>query len=251
MNYYSFHIGDYASHTRHLSHLEDLAYRRLIDAYYLSEKPFVGSPADIAKEIGMMSEIEEVYYVLTKFFESTEYGYINKRCDEEIAKYHAKQEQAVKAGKASAEKRFNSRSTSVQPTNNQEPITNNQININKPKKVKKSLKTELPEDFCISESIKAWANKNGHTQLDKHFEYFVDAAKSNGYTYADWDAAFRKAISSNWAKVGQGIKTQDKPTIQWHQTLGGVMAKGKELGIEPKAGETEGQYRQRLIMAGA
>ena len=140
MNYYSFHIGDYASHTRHLSHLEDLAYRRLIDAYYLSEKPFVGSPADIAKEIGMMSEIEEVYYILTKFFESTEYGYINKRCDEEIAKYHEKQEQAIKAGKASAQARFNKRSTSVQPTNNQEPITNNQI------KEKSATKVACPSD---------------------------------------------------------------------------------------------------------
>ena len=56
-------------------------------------------------------------------------------------------------------------------------------------------------------------------------------------------------FNPEWLKTE--VKTQDKPTIQWHQTLGGVMAKGKELGIEPKAGETEGQYRQRLIMAGA
>jgi len=35
MHYYQFNIGDYASHTRHLSDLEDLAYRRLLDAYYL------------------------------------------------------------------------------------------------------------------------------------------------------------------------------------------------------------------------
>jgi uncharacterized protein YdaU (DUF1376 family) len=56
-------------------------------------------------------------------------------------------------------------------------------------------------------------------------------------------------FNPEWLKTD--IKTQDKPTIQWHQTLGGVMAKGKELGIEPKTGETEGQYRQRLISAGA
>ena len=56
-------------------------------------------------------------------------------------------------------------------------------------------------------------------------------------------------FNPEWLKTE--VKTQDKPTIQWHQTLGGVMAKGKELGIEPKTGETEGQYRQRLIMAGA
>jgi uncharacterized protein YdaU (DUF1376 family) len=40
MNYYPFHIGDYISHTSHLSDLEDLAYRRMIDLYYQTEEPF-------------------------------------------------------------------------------------------------------------------------------------------------------------------------------------------------------------------
>lgn len=39
MNYYPFHIGDYASATRHLSWDEDAAYRRLLDLYYTTEKP--------------------------------------------------------------------------------------------------------------------------------------------------------------------------------------------------------------------
>ena len=126
MNYYSFHIGDYAAHTRRLSLLEDLAYRRLLDEYYLQEQPLVGEPDLIARQIGMAEYVDEIDYVLTCFFEHTPDGYINKRADEEIAKYHSKQEQAVKAGRASAEKRLGIRSTAVQPTNNQEPITNNQ-----------------------------------------------------------------------------------------------------------------------------
>ena len=40
MNYYPFHIGDYISHTSHLSDAEDLAYRRMIDLYYQTEEPF-------------------------------------------------------------------------------------------------------------------------------------------------------------------------------------------------------------------
>ena len=40
MHFYSFNIGDYASHTRHLTPMEDLAYRRLLDIYYLHEQPF-------------------------------------------------------------------------------------------------------------------------------------------------------------------------------------------------------------------
>lgn len=70
------------------------------------------------------------------------------------------------------------------------------------------------------------------------------------------EEVMRICCEKNWVGFNlqwleDDVKTKDKPTIQWHQTLGGVMAKGKELGIEPKAGETEGQYRQRLIMAGA
>jgi uncharacterized protein YdaU (DUF1376 family) len=39
VNFYSFHIGDYAAHTRHLTPIEDIAYRRMLDLYYTSEKP--------------------------------------------------------------------------------------------------------------------------------------------------------------------------------------------------------------------
>jgi uncharacterized protein YdaU (DUF1376 family) len=37
MHYYQFNIGDYQSHTAHLTDMEDLAYRRLLDWYYLHE----------------------------------------------------------------------------------------------------------------------------------------------------------------------------------------------------------------------
>jgi len=212
MNYYSFHIGDYASHTRHLSHLEDLAYRRLIDAYYLSEKPFVGSPADIAKDIGMMSEIEEVYYVLSKFFESTDSGWINKRCDEEIAKYHDKQEQAVRAGKASAEARFNSRSTSVQPTNNQEPITNNHsIGVAKATKAKRLSLEELPiewEDFCKKER----PDLNPDNVWNQFRDYWISVSGQKG-TKLDWFATWRNWVRSQFISKNPVIAKSDKVDI--------------------------------------
>ena len=128
MHYYSFHIGDYASHTRHLSHMEDLAFRRLLDFYYLHETPI--KTHDIARQIGMRDYEQDVLTVLNEFFMSTADGFINGRADKEIEHFHAKVEQASRAGKASAERRHNARSTDVQPTNNQEPLTNN----HKPKK---------------------------------------------------------------------------------------------------------------------
>ena len=126
MHYYAFNIGDYASHTRHLDLMEDLAYRRLLDIYYLHERPLNVDPAIVAKQIGLKHEVEAVKSVLNEFFELTDDGYRSSRADKEIGTFHSKIEQASRAGKASAERRSNARSTDVQPTNNQEPITKKQ-----------------------------------------------------------------------------------------------------------------------------
>jgi uncharacterized protein YdaU (DUF1376 family) len=244
MNYYSFHIGDYASHTRHLSLLEDLAYRRLIDAYYLSEKPFVGSPADIAKDIGMMSEIEEVYYVLSKFFESTESGWINKRCDEEIAKYHGKQEQAVKAGKASAQARFNKRSTSVQPTNNQEPITNNHsIEVAKAPKAKRLSLEELPkewEDFCQTER----KDLNPIEVFNQFKDYWIAQGGQKG-AKLDWFATWR-----NWVRNqrSQNLVSKQGDDKSWMFSNQGIEAKAKELGVNDYGIQNHQQLKDKVLL---
>lgn len=125
MHYFQFNIGDYASHTQRLSLLEDLAYRRLLDEYYLHERPLNSGLTSVARQIGMRDYEDEVQFVLESFFQLTEDGWVNKRADQEIAHYKGKIEQASKAGKASAERRSNGRSTDVQPTNNQQPITIN------------------------------------------------------------------------------------------------------------------------------
>jgi len=124
MHYFQFNIGDYASHTQRLSLLEDLAYRRLLDEYYLHERPLNSGLTPVARQIGMRDHEDEVQFVLESFFQLTEDGWVNKRADKEIAHYKGKIEQASKAGKASAERRLNGRSTNVQPNNNQQPITN-------------------------------------------------------------------------------------------------------------------------------
>jgi hypothetical protein len=81
--------------------------------------------ATVARLIGMREHELEIAAVLSEFFELTDDGWIHSRADKEIEHYHSKIQQASRAGKASAERRINARSTDVQPTNNQEPITNN------------------------------------------------------------------------------------------------------------------------------
>jgi uncharacterized protein YdaU (DUF1376 family) len=124
MHFYQFHIGDYKSHTHHLSQMEDLAFRRLLDHYYLHEQPI--KQRDIARQIGMREHEQDVLTVLNEFFVSTDDGFINPRADDEIAKYRKFSED----GKRGAAKRWLKGSDSPPiatpiATNNQEPITNN------------------------------------------------------------------------------------------------------------------------------
>ncbi len=166
MHYYQFNIGDYASHTRHLNVIEDCAYRRLLDFYYLHEKPI--KQHDIARQINMREHEQEVLSVLNEFFLSSDDGFVSPRANKEIEHFHSKITQASKAGKASAERRFNGRSTDVQPTNNHKPITINHISIDQfeifwkgyPKKTakenaKKAWLKIKPNDELIAKITKA------------------------------------------------------------------------------------------------
>lgn len=135
MHFYPFHIGDYAKHTKGLSVIEDIAYRRILDEYYLSEQPLNGSTTDVARLIGMREYFEDVAYVLNRFFVPMDGKWFSSRADVEIKKYHGIVEKKSKAGKASAEARKNKRTTDVEhvlntqlthevQTKNQEPRTN-------------------------------------------------------------------------------------------------------------------------------
>jgi len=125
MNFYPFHIGDYLSHTNHLTDAEDLAYRRMIDMYFQTEQPFNDS-STVARRI--RADVQIVDNLLSEFFTFEQDNcWHNKRADEEIERYHSRQSQASKAGKASVQARLNKRSTAVQPTKNQEPLTKNHI----------------------------------------------------------------------------------------------------------------------------
>jgi uncharacterized protein YdaU (DUF1376 family) len=134
MNFYSFHLGDYAAHTKHLNLMEDLAYRRMLDLYYTSEKPLPPEPEKVARLIGMRDYMQEVSDVLSDFFLKSEAGYTNKRCDNEIELYKAKAERAKAANKSRWEaQKYESvlisdviSDTDKLPTKNQEPRTNNQ-----------------------------------------------------------------------------------------------------------------------------
>lgn len=85
MIWYKFHLGDYIAHTYHLSDAEDLAYRRLLDMYYMTERMIPLDIGLVSRKIRLDTDITES--VLSEFFERTNDGYQHQRCETEISKY--------------------------------------------------------------------------------------------------------------------------------------------------------------------
>lgn len=122
MHYYQFNIGDYQSHTAHLSEMEDLAYRRLLDWAYLHEAPIPADIDQIARLIRMRSHSDCIASVLREFFVCTEAGWVSQRVQQEIEAVGAKKEKA----RASAKARWDANALRAQSEGNA-PITHNPI----------------------------------------------------------------------------------------------------------------------------
>jgi len=217
MHYFQFNIGDYMSHTNHLSLLEDIAYRRLLDLYYLHERPLNSGVASVARQIGMREHETEVQTVLEEFFKLTEDGWVNKRADLVIEDYRAKIQQASKAGKASAERRLSKRSTvvatDVQPNIKQETITNKQ----EPSSAKKPAK-KCPKDFEVTDDMKTWVKSEcplvDFAEQTKVFrDYEFTAAKS------DWVGTWR-----NWMRKANQFAAEKQTTDRYPKTSTGIIA---------------------------
>ena len=100
MHYYQFNIGDYKSHTEHLSEMEDLTYRRLLDWYYLHETPIPLDELEVARQIRMRSHSDCIAVVLREYFECTDDGWIHHRANKELEKAGDKSQKASESAKA-------------------------------------------------------------------------------------------------------------------------------------------------------
>jgi len=87
VHFYEFNIKSYHAETAHLTELEDLAYRRLLDFYYDTQQPIPNNIPLLTRRLRLGSEFIES--VLQEFFLLQEDGWHNEHCDEKIAKYCA------------------------------------------------------------------------------------------------------------------------------------------------------------------
>jgi uncharacterized protein YdaU (DUF1376 family) len=195
MHYYQFHIGDYMSHTRHLSLFEDLAYRRLLDFYFLHEQPI--KHRDVARQIGMRDHEEDVLTVLNEYFLSTPEGFVNPRADKEIKQY----KEFSAAGKRGAAKRWGTPpdGEAISPpnatpiaTNNHKPITNNQDKENK-RGSRLAQDFFFPKDWCDF-LVDQRPELNAQKTFDQFKDYWVAQPGQKGVKL-DWFATWR-----NWVR---------------------------------------------------
>jgi uncharacterized protein YdaU (DUF1376 family) len=204
MHFYQFHIGDYKSHTSHLTPMEDLAFRRLLDFYYLHEHPI--KHRDIARQIGLKDFEQDVLTVLEEFFLSTDAGFVNPRADKEIAKYREFSE----AGKRGAAKRWGTNGEANSPPNATPIATNNHkpITINHKPKVESTRGSRLSPDFCLTEDwIEFCQQDRPDLNPSKVFETFKDywvAKAGQQGVKLDWFATWRNWVrSQNQALVNK------------------------------------------------
>ena len=183
--FYNFHIGDYKSHTSHLSVIEDIAYRRLLDFYYLHEKPI--KQHDIARQIGMREHEQDVLTILDEFFLSSPQGFIHPRADKEIARF----KEFAEAGKRGAAKRWGANGEANSPpnptpiaTNNHKPITNNhKPNITTPDGVSDAVFKDYLEKSNIKFDFQLQYGK--YDDYDFKIADKIVEVKSSGYKNSD------------------------------------------------------------------
>ena len=215
MHYYQFNIGDYAKHTQHLSLLEHLAYRLLLDRYYLTEKPLELNTKKLARLIGMSQHQEEVEQVLEDFFYKTENGYSNNRCEAEIASFHSKAETARENGKKGGRPRKNNdiqnqkqtglEPKKTQPVNLANPEETGSKANHKPRTINQEPLTSGKDNMSNDKSIDvfnfwiATMDKNHNsTKLTSKRLKAIKARFREGYTLEDIKTAIVNCSKSQW-----------------------------------------------------
>ena len=205
MHYYQHHIGDFIKDTSFLTNEEIGIYLKLIWLYYDSEKPLPNNLFELGMKTATRDNQDVLEGLLGMFFVLDEKNkcWNHTRCDKELEHYKQQLNTASKAGKASALKRamnknptsveqaLNERSTGIQPTNNQEPLTKNQD--------KKTLGKRLANDFLFPLEWEQFCQQarpelSPIKTFDQFKDYWISQAGQKGVKL-DWFATWR-----NWVR---------------------------------------------------
>lgn len=188
MHYYQFNIGDYAKHTRHLTLIEDLAYRRLLDFYYTSEKDLTNNIDKLSRLIGMQKQKKEVGQVLEDFFILGDSCFYQKRVRDEINKYRSKADAARINGKKGGRPRKPNETQSVNldnPEETESKTNHKPITINHKPLTKNNVKALSSVDNIPLDIFNHWCvvmKKNGGAKFTPKRVKAVNERLEDGYT---------------------------------------------------------------------
>jgi len=208
MHYYQFNIGDYKSHTEHLSEMEDLCYRRLLDWYYLHEIPIPLNLNETARQIRMRSHNDCIAIVLREYFEQTENGWIHHRANFEIAKAGDKSQKASESAKARWNKN-NKTNANAMRTHSDSNATHNTIHTTQNTKQNKAAVAATPngvskfvwDDFVKHrKTLKAQISKTAITRIEQ------EASKA-GWTL---EQALIECVARGWRGFKAEWVAEDK-----------------------------------------
>ena len=107
--WFAWYAGDYRAKTHRLSFVEDAAYRRLLDEYYLMAEALPVALPELYRICGAQSDDERraVDSVVERFFYVKNNELHNKRADHELTKQARLRENLSERGKAGAQARWN------------------------------------------------------------------------------------------------------------------------------------------------
>lgn len=213
MKYYQFNIEDYRSDTSGLLPMEHYIYRALLDECYRTELPLNDDIRELMRLLRVDNDQKEpLEYILGKFFELTDDGYINDKVNEVLSKTYDKSEQARAAvnkrwAKYERKKKPYDRNTDVEPANNGRNTTIPKIpNIPKDKKNNKGKRFAPPSPV----DVQVYIQERGITRFDgETFCDFYIARNwqlSHGKQMSDWKAAVR-----TWANREKGDDSTSGP----------------------------------------
>ena len=241
MHYYSHHIADFNNATRHLTRTERSLYIELLWLYYDKEDPLPNDMSLLARLILAPGEEDSIKQILEEFFTDLGQGYINARCDVEIAKYHAKADRAIRANKKRWGSNNDLKSDADQiPTNNQQPLTNN----DKPKKKNGHF---VPP--TLDQVKDYWREKNLNGDPEHFFDHFENCdwrlSSGRGKVMKKWRLA-----ANNWSRNQATFDPKSGGSrggrLQLPRDDEGLWAFAKKHDMPSPGSLTFKQYRSRL-----
>ncbi len=219
MHYYQFNIGDYQSHTAHLSELEDLAYRRLLDWIYLHEKPIPLEVNEVARNIRMRTHCESIAIVLQEFFIRTDSGWVSDRVQREIAKAGEKSQKASQSAKVRWDANALRTQSEGNATHNTVPITQNPLPITQ---------NTIDTNICPPNGGPALPDCQHQAVIDLYHQQLPTLRRVEV-----WNAARQGYLRQRWREVAAELG-KDKPisasaVLDWFNDFFGHIQKSRFL----------------------